>query len=239
MSIEEKLMLSSSSSGTASDTEETVSANENDAKPKDTVNNELFVEINDTLDDVTVDSVLFHIAKTNQLEISWKQLQKILVDLISKQHELMESKLTDKSVKKVADDLLIKITHAINDHLNCPFTIQRLCELVTEPKKYYKMYIKYLRAVEKVLLVNSYWEDFAHLNKEEQELSLDNNNNSLTLNRLDENSIIELEPHNFSSKTEESDDNKDQDEEKEEAMETETSLSEQTTIAANSMDIDI
>jgi hypothetical protein len=35
-------------------------------------------------------------------------------------------------------------------NISCPFTIQRLCELVNEPKKNYKMYIKYLRAVEKV-----------------------------------------------------------------------------------------
>ena len=37
-----------------------------------------------------------------------------------------------------------------------PFTLQRVCDLLTEPKKYYKMKIKFIRAVEKVLTVISY-----------------------------------------------------------------------------------
>ncbi|CAB4040263.1 serine threonine- phosphatase 4 regulatory subunit 2-A-like, partial [Paramuricea clavata] len=36
-----------------------------------------------------------------------------------------------------------------------PFTIQRLCELITEPKKYYKTTDKFLRGVEKNIMVVS------------------------------------------------------------------------------------
>ncbi|RXW21002.1 hypothetical protein EST38_g4850 [Candolleomyces aberdarensis] len=41
-----------------------------------------------------------------------------------------------------------------------PFTIQRLCELLIEPKKQYKSVGKYLRAVEKSILVTSTYDSF-------------------------------------------------------------------------------
>lgn len=44
-----------------------------------------------------------------------------------------------------------------------PFTIQRLCELCLYPQKHYKKIGKYLRAVEKTLLVTSTWDAFPAL----------------------------------------------------------------------------
>ncbi|EGN95362.1 hypothetical protein SERLA73DRAFT_186278 [Serpula lacrymans var. lacrymans S7.3] len=41
-----------------------------------------------------------------------------------------------------------------------PFTIQRLCELCLQPKQHYRALGKYLRAVEKTLLVTSSWNSF-------------------------------------------------------------------------------
>ncbi|KAG2349681.1 PPP4R2-domain-containing protein [Suillus weaverae] len=41
-----------------------------------------------------------------------------------------------------------------------PFTIQRVCELCVRPKQHYKVLGKYLRAVEKSLLVTSSWNAF-------------------------------------------------------------------------------
>lgn len=41
-----------------------------------------------------------------------------------------------------------------------PFTIQRVCELCVQPKQHYKALGKYLRAVEKSLLVTSSWDAF-------------------------------------------------------------------------------
>lgn len=43
---------------------------------------------------------------------------------------------------------------------NPPFTIQRVCELCLYPKQHYKSVGKYLRAVEKSLLVTSSWNSF-------------------------------------------------------------------------------
>ncbi|KAF8959087.1 PPP4R2-domain-containing protein [Flammula alnicola] len=48
-----------------------------------------------------------------------------------------------------------------------PFTIQRLCELCIEPKKHYKSVGKYLRAVEKSILVTSTWDSFPPLTESE------------------------------------------------------------------------
>lgn len=48
-----------------------------------------------------------------------------------------------------------------------PFTIQRLCELCVEPKKHYSSVGKYLRAVEKSVLVTSTKENFPPLTQAE------------------------------------------------------------------------
>lgn len=44
-----------------------------------------------------------------------------------------------------------------------PFTIQRVCELCLHPKQHYNTVGKYLRAVEKSLLVTSTWDSFPPL----------------------------------------------------------------------------
>ena len=49
-----------------------------------------------------------------------------------------------------------------------PFTIQRLCELCVEPKKHYNSVGKYLRAVEKSILVTSTMDDFPPLSLAEK-----------------------------------------------------------------------
>ncbi|KAL7329751.1 hypothetical protein PS15p_204795 [Mucor circinelloides] len=160
------------------------------------VNRPDLVEINDAFDDLEINPILKSIAGTNELTITWQELQKILDLLIKKQHEIMEGKITDENAKKETEDLAAKISQSINDHLSCPFTIQRLCELVIEPKKYYKMYVKYLRAVEKVLLVTSYWEDYDHSNDKDTTMEEATSGEKLLSSF---NNCIELEPHNFTA----------------------------------------
>lgn len=43
-----------------------------------------------------------------------------------------------------------------------------------EPKKYYRMYVKYLRAIDKVLSVTSYWEEYVSTIDEKSSLPVDN-----------------------------------------------------------------
>ncbi|KAL4077180.1 PPP4R2-domain-containing protein [Scleroderma yunnanense] len=55
-------------------------------------------------------------------------------------------------------DAIFKQLHEFDE--DPPFTIQRVCELCVYPKRYYKAIGKYLRAVEKSLLVTSAWNSF-------------------------------------------------------------------------------
>jgi len=43
---------------------------------------------------------------------------------------------------------------------NPPFTIQRICELASRPRTHYKTVGKYLRAIERTLLVTSTWDQY-------------------------------------------------------------------------------
>jgi serine/threonine-protein phosphatase 4 regulatory subunit 2 len=44
-----------------------------------------------------------------------------------------------------------RILDTFQQFQSAPFTLQRLCELITEPHKHYKKCDKFLRGVEKVL----------------------------------------------------------------------------------------
>ncbi|KAG6336916.1 hypothetical protein ID866_2154, partial [Astraeus odoratus] len=55
-------------------------------------------------------------------------------------------------------NLIFKQLHEFDD--DPPFTIQRVCELCIYPRRHYKAIGKYLRAVEKSLLVTSTWNSF-------------------------------------------------------------------------------
>ncbi|KAJ6630629.1 PPP4R2-domain-containing protein, partial [Mycena sp. CBHHK59/15] len=55
---------------------------------------------------------------------------------------------------------------------NPPFTIQRVCELCLHPKHHYTSVGKYLRAVEKSLLVTSTWDSFPPLSDIEKDTTV-------------------------------------------------------------------
>ncbi|KAG2213071.1 hypothetical protein INT47_011220 [Mucor saturninus] len=118
------------------------------------------VEIGTFFDSLAIPDSLTHIAETNQISLPWEELARLLESLLDEQFTAMKDKVQDEETQKVIEGLCSKIIHHVHEHANCPFTIQRLCELIIQPKKYYKMYIKYLRAVDKVLSVTSYWQDF-------------------------------------------------------------------------------
>lgn len=63
--------------------------------------------------------------------------------------------------KEEADEMKETIFAQLHDFEdNPPFTIQRVCELCLRPKEHYRTIGKYLRAVEKSLLVTSSWDAF-------------------------------------------------------------------------------
>ncbi|KAJ3047052.1 hypothetical protein HK097_000275, partial [Rhizophlyctis rosea] len=61
-----------------------------------------------------------------------------------------------------------RICMGLDDFEEPPFTLQRLCELAIRPTEHHKSVWKYLRAVEKCLLVTSY-DDPPHIHVNNQE----------------------------------------------------------------------
>ncbi len=53
------------------------------------------------------------------------------------------------------EELKSQILEAIDAFPSAPFTIQRLCELITNPSKHYKKTDKFMRGIEKNILVVS------------------------------------------------------------------------------------
>ncbi|KAF9477368.1 PPP4R2-domain-containing protein [Pholiota conissans] len=90
-------------------------------------------------------------------------------------------KLAPFPVRKIQNDIVVsymneKEANALKQEIfsqldqfegNPPYTIQRLCELCVEPKQHYKSVGKYLRAVEKTILVTSTWDSFPPLTESE------------------------------------------------------------------------
>lgn len=60
------------------------------------------VEISTNFDDIQVDPVLVHIAKTNQLDVTWEKLQRILDSLINKVRRLVYFNGKDISIKQLS-----------------------------------------------------------------------------------------------------------------------------------------
>ncbi|KAI8369743.1 hypothetical protein BD560DRAFT_397699 [Blakeslea trispora] len=118
------------------------------------------VEMGDALASIKVDPLLEEIAKTNLIhQTTWDNLKRIIKETLAEQRQLMADKLTDNTRQQV-DALCLDIEHILQDQQDCPFTIQRICELVIHPTSYYRMYIKYLRAIQKVVSIRSTYEDY-------------------------------------------------------------------------------
>ncbi|ORE07625.1 hypothetical protein BCV72DRAFT_273145 [Rhizopus microsporus var. microsporus] len=100
------------------------------------------------------------IAETNQVMTPWSELRIILNRIVSKQSRIMDPKLQDSNVRNQADRITADISEILQKLEDCPFTIQRVCELVVNPTQHYKTYLKYLRALQKTLGVRSSWQEF-------------------------------------------------------------------------------
>ncbi|KAI1795820.1 PPP4R2-domain-containing protein [Ganoderma leucocontextum] len=73
--------------------------------------------------------------------------------------------------EKEADEFKTSIHAQLDEFDGTPFTIQRICELCVNPRQHYKYIGKYLRAVEKTLLVTSTWDVFPPLSESDSTYS--------------------------------------------------------------------
>ncbi|KAI8139583.1 PPP4R2-domain-containing protein [Fennellomyces sp. T-0311] len=119
------------------------------------------IEIGDSFKDIQYHQGLLEIADTNEITQSWSDLQAAIRNAITQQCEIIERKGPAADELANIESIKTNIIHSIEHHERPPFTIQRLCELVIDPRRHYRMFIKYMNAIEKVLLVTSTWDEFA------------------------------------------------------------------------------
>nr|VWO98835.1 Nonribosomal peptide synthetase 1 (EC [Ganoderma boninense] len=73
--------------------------------------------------------------------------------------------------EKEAAEFKTSIHAQLDEFDGTPFTIQRVCELCVNPRQHYKYIGKYLRALEKTLLVTSTWDAFPPLSESDSTYS--------------------------------------------------------------------
>lgn len=109
-----------------------------------------------------LDDYLVRIAKTGDIMFPWNKLRPLF-------RRKLEIVLNDFYETCPADNLPIlpnveafkyevmrsKLMEALDSFQSAPFTIQRLCELVTNPRKHYRRTDKFMRGLEKNILVVS------------------------------------------------------------------------------------
>ncbi|KAK6175236.1 hypothetical protein SNE40_013742 [Patella caerulea] len=105
---------------------------------------------------------LCRVAKTGETLFPWARLKSFfrakLDDVMIRYNEDLPSDhlVNSPNVENAKfDEMRARILVALERFHGAPFTIQRLCELITEPKRHYKRTDKFLRGIEKNVLVVS------------------------------------------------------------------------------------
>ncbi|XP_021173925.2 serine/threonine-protein phosphatase 4 regulatory subunit 2-A isoform X1 [Fundulus heteroclitus] len=111
----------------------------------------------------TLEQFLCHVAKTGQPMIPWSQfktyflfkLDKVMEDFHASTPE--ERDTHDPNVEYIPfEEMKKRILKIVDGYNGIPFTIQRLCELLTDPRRNYTGTDKFLRGLEKNVMVVSY-----------------------------------------------------------------------------------
>ncbi|XP_064633446.1 serine/threonine-protein phosphatase 4 regulatory subunit 2-like [Lineus longissimus] len=102
------------------------------------------------------------IARTGETLFPWSKLKPLFIKKLDKTMcKFFEEVPTDSlppypNVENVKfEDMRKRILQSVEVFTGVPFTIQRLCELVTNPKKHYKRTDKFMRGIEKNVIVVS------------------------------------------------------------------------------------
>ncbi|CAM4627604.1 unnamed protein product [Leuciscus chuanchicus] len=109
-----------------------------------------------------LDQFLCHIAKTGETLVSWSQFKSYFIFKLEKVMEDFQASapeqrgLANPNVESIPfEEMKERILKIVDGYNGIPFTIQRLCELLTEPKRNYTGTEKFLRGVEKNVMVVS------------------------------------------------------------------------------------
>ena len=110
-----------------------------------------------------LDEYLASVASTGKAVFAWSKVKPLFrrkLELIIQ--EFSESCPTESLARQPNVDMFNfeqmkeRIFEQLESYTGLPFTIQRLCELMVQPKKHYKRIDKYMRGLEKVMLVAEY-----------------------------------------------------------------------------------
>ncbi|XP_067684875.1 serine/threonine-protein phosphatase 4 regulatory subunit 2-B-like [Haliotis asinina] len=109
-----------------------------------------------------LEQFLSEVAKTGETLFPWPRLKPLLVSKLDQVMTEFHQEIPvdhfppNTNMEQVKfDDMRDRIIKAVERFHGAPFTIQRLCELITDPKRHYKRSDKFLRGIEKNVLVVS------------------------------------------------------------------------------------
>uniref|UniRef100_A0A4W5PN93 Protein phosphatase 4, regulatory subunit 2a n=1 Tax=Hucho hucho TaxID=62062 RepID=A0A4W5PN93_9TELE len=109
-----------------------------------------------------LDQLLSHVAKTGETMISWSQFKSYFLFKLEKVMDDFRTSTPDQrgpsnpNVEHIPfEEMKERILKIVAGYNGIPFTIQRLCELLTDPKRNYTRTDKFLRGVEKNVMVVS------------------------------------------------------------------------------------
>lgn len=109
-----------------------------------------------------LDQFLCHVAKTGETMLSWSQFKSYFLFKLEKVMEDFRASAPEQrgpansNVESIPfEEMKERILKIVNGYNGIPFTIQRLCELLTDPKRNYTGTEKFLRGVEKNVMVVS------------------------------------------------------------------------------------
>ncbi|XP_077972031.1 uncharacterized protein LOC120339798 isoform X2 [Styela clava] len=132
-----------------------------------------------------LDRFITYIARTGDILGPWEKVQKVfmkkLTSVLDEFYNMAPYKVGKINANATNDDFdemkkrLLQLTEEFDSP---PFTIQRLCELLAEPRKNYTKCDKFMRGIEKNLMVVSSWSNLPRT------LS-DSNDNNMMVNGVD------------------------------------------------------
>ncbi|CAL8339931.1 unnamed protein product [Lota lota] len=109
-----------------------------------------------------LEQFLCHIAKTGETLVQWPQFKNYFLFKLEKVMEDFRASVPEQrgpanpNVESIPfEDMKERILKIVKAYNGIPFTIQRLCELLTEPKRNYTGTDKFLRGIEKNVMVVS------------------------------------------------------------------------------------
>ncbi|XP_016364620.1 serine/threonine-protein phosphatase 4 regulatory subunit 2-A [Sinocyclocheilus rhinocerous] len=109
-----------------------------------------------------LDQFLLHVAKTGETMIQWSQFKGYFLFKLEKVMDDFKASCPEQrgpanpNVEYIPfEEMKQRILKIVNGYNGIPFTIQRLCELLTEPRRNYTGTDKFLRGMEKNVMVVS------------------------------------------------------------------------------------